>query len=82
MVRGRLDIIADILDTAKAGIKKTELMYKARLSFKQVQYYSNFLTDCKLLCVSGNNGSVVYKTSDLGKEFRERYGKLKELLKD
>jgi len=79
--RDRLDIIADILDKAKDGVKKTELMYKANLSFKQAQDYSKVLTSCKLLYASGNNGSVVYEASEKGNDFVKRHRNLKGFLK-
>lgn len=37
--RGRHDIIVGILKTAKDGEKKTNIMYKARLSFSQLEQY-------------------------------------------
>jgi len=79
--RDRLGIIADILDIAKDGVKKTEMMYKANLSFKQAQDYSKALTSCKLLYVNGNDGSVVYQTSEKGNEFVKRHRNLKGFLK-
>ncbi len=37
--RGRLDIIADILNVVKGKAKKTQIMYQANLSFKVLQRY-------------------------------------------
>jgi len=37
--RGRHDIIMKILKIAKDGEKKTNIMYKARLSFSQLEQY-------------------------------------------
>ena len=37
--RARHDIIMEILKTAKGGEKKTQIMYKARLSFSQLEQY-------------------------------------------
>jgi len=41
--RARHDIIMEILKTAKGGEKKTQIMYKARLSFSQLEQYLNAL---------------------------------------
>jgi len=41
--RARHDIIMEILRTAKGGEKKTQIMYKARLSFSQLEQYLNAL---------------------------------------
>jgi len=49
--RARHDIIMKILKTAKNGEKKTNIMYKARLSFSQLRQYidalekSGFITE-------------------------------------
>ena len=41
--RARHDIIMKILKTAKDGEKKTNIMFKARLSFSQLEQYLNSL---------------------------------------
>jgi predicted transcriptional regulator len=41
--RARHDIIMEILKTARGGEKKTQIMYKARLSFSQLEQYLNAL---------------------------------------
>jgi len=41
--RARHDIIMEILKTAKGGEKKTQIMYKACLSFSQLERYLNAL---------------------------------------
>ena len=49
--RARHDIIMKILKIAKDGAKKTNIMYKARLSFSQLEQYlgalekSGFITE-------------------------------------
>lgn len=80
--RDRLGIIADILDKARDGIKKTELMYKSKLSFTQVQGYSKVLAQSKLLYINGNNGNVEYKTSEKGYDFVEKHRNLIAFFKD
>ena len=47
--RGRLDIIADILSSANGGVRKTSIMYKCNLSFKQLEAYMGFLLRKDLL---------------------------------
>jgi len=41
--RARHDIIMEILQIAKNGAKKTNIMYKATLSFRQLEKYLNAL---------------------------------------
>jgi predicted transcriptional regulator len=80
--RGNLDIIADILGASNGGAKKTYLMYRCNLSFKQLKSYSSFLLGSGLLHVAKeevNNGML--QTTDKGKEFLRAYRNLKALMK-
>jgi predicted transcriptional regulator len=80
--RGNLDIIADILGASDGGAKKTYLMYRCNLSFKQLKNYSSFLVGTGLLHVAKeevNNGML--QTTDKGKEFLRAYKNLKALMK-
>ena len=81
--RGNLDIIADILDASHAKVKKTYLMYRCNLSFKQLKNYSHFLVDSGLLLMTReqerDDGSLFEVTSK-GKEFLKAYRGLKELI--
>jgi predicted transcriptional regulator len=80
--RGNLDIIADILDASDGGTKKTYLMYRCNLSFKQLKNYSSFLIGSGLLHFAkeeANNGTL--RVTDKGKEFLRAYKKLKALMK-
>jgi predicted transcriptional regulator len=80
--RGNLDIIADILGASDRGTKKTYLMYRCNLSFKQLKSYSGFLLSNGLLHVAKeepNNGTL--QVTDKGKEFLRAYKNLKALMK-
>ena len=80
--RGNLDIIADILGASDGGTKKTCLMSRCNLSFKQLKNYSSFLVGSGLLHVAkeeANNGML--QTTDKGKEFLRVYMNLKALMK-
>jgi len=82
--RGRLDIIADILGASSSNVRKTYLMYRCNLSFKQLSYYLKFLLNKNLLtpvdenCVSNTS---LFKITDKGKEFLKAYKRLKALMK-
>jgi predicted transcriptional regulator len=41
--RSRVEILYDIVSASKASAKKTHLMYKSNLSFKQLRLYLDFL---------------------------------------
>ena len=81
--RGRLDIIADILDASIGGVKKTHLMYHCNLSFRQMKSYSHFLVDRGFLQKAirdplVNNGC--FEVTNKGKEFLKAYRGLKALM--
>ncbi len=82
--RGRLDIIADILGASFGGVRKTYLMYRCNLSFKQLKYYLEFLLNKKLLQMVGDNkrsNPSLFKITGKGKKFLEAYKGLKSLMK-
>ena len=82
-VRGRLDIIADILKQAKHGAKKTRIMYLCNLSFRQLRVYLNFLMKKGFLSldhVVKSPGSVMFVTTEKGLDFLEAYDRLKAVI--
>lgn len=82
--RGRLDIIADILEASHKGTRKTYLMYRCNLSFRQLKYYLNFLLRKKLLHTAtkdGNPNPGLFEITDKGKKFLKAYKGLKALMK-
>lgn len=70
--RGRLDIIADILEASRRKVRKTHLMYRCNLSFKQVELYLNFLLERKLLH-NADGDSSAFEITDKGERFLEAY---------
>jgi predicted transcriptional regulator len=81
--RGRLDIIHDILDAARGGVKRTYLMYQCNLSFSQLKSYSYFLVKQGFLRTviredTSNKGS--FEVTEKGKEFLKAYEGLKSLM--
>ena len=78
--RDRLYIIAEILGVARDGSLKTQIMYRANLSFAQLSEYLSFLLRIKLLKVNEDNGRTVYKTTTKGVKFLQRYEEITNLL--
>jgi len=78
--RDRLHIIAEILEISKNGSLKTQIMYRANLSFAQLNEYLNLLLDIELLKESAENGKTVFKITGKGLKYLQNYYKLKELL--
>lgn len=60
--RARHDIILKILKTAKHGSKKTNIMFKARLSFSQLEKYLYALNEAGFI----NEKSGVWTTTEKG----------------
>jgi len=82
--RGRLDIIADILEASYCETRKTYLMYSCNMSFKQLKYYLDFLLRKELLHTvteDVNPNCGLFKITDKGKEFLKVYKGLKALVK-
>jgi predicted transcriptional regulator len=78
-----VDIIANILSEAAEGAKKTHIMYKSNLSFRQLQAYLDFLLDRGLLMRSESGGGGnpnLFQTTAKGRAFLQAYRDLKALL--
>ena len=74
--RDRLYIIAEILTIAKGGSLKTQIMYRANLSFAQLNEYLNFLTKMEFL----ENKKNTYTTTVKGDRYLEKYKDISNLL--
>jgi len=81
-VRGRIDIIADILDVAKKGTKKTRIMYTCNLSFRQLRAYLDLLLKKGFLSIlkSEGEGSRIFKTTKKGLAFLKAYQTLQAVI--
>jgi predicted transcriptional regulator len=79
--RDKLFIIAEILEIAKDGTLKTQIMYRANLSFTQLNDYLGFMLKICLLEKARENEKEVYRASQKGLDFLERYNEINELLK-
>ena len=79
--RDKLYIIAEILEIAKEGTLKTQVMYRANLSFTQLNEYLNFMLNISLLQKVETNEREVYRATDKGLDFLQRYREITELLR-
>jgi len=79
--RDKLYIIAEILDIAKEGTLKTQIMYRANLSFTQLNDYLKFMLRIKLLDKILENDKEKYKATEKGLNFLQRYREITELLR-
>ena len=78
--REKLVILAEILGIAKNGASKTHIMFKANLSFSQLNQYLALLSHTYLLEKFAHNGRVVYRATEKGLEFMERQQQVMDLL--
>jgi predicted transcriptional regulator len=79
--RDKFDIIANMLEAVKSGRnKKTQIMYKAKLSFKQIneEYLPLLEKKAELIKVDENNGG--FQLTDKGNEFLKIYRGMKSLI--
>ena len=79
--RDRLYIIAEILQVAGEGTLKTQIMYKANLSFAQLNEYLSFLLETDLLKVISDEEKTIYKTTRKGIRYLQSYKEIRDLLK-
>ena len=77
--RDRLFILAEILNIAKGGSLKTQIMYRANLSFAQLNEYLNFLTKMEFLEIQNENRKDNYVTTSKGDRYLEKYTDLANL---
>jgi len=80
--RDKLYIISEILEIAKDGTLKTQIMYRANLSFTQLNDYLKFMLRINLLEKVVENDKEIYKATGKGLNFLQRYREITELLKE
>jgi predicted transcriptional regulator len=81
--RDRHDIVAEILKTAVNGRIKTHIMYRAKLSYSQVNEYLPMLVDKGFLenhrASRGKQTTAVYRTTALGLQLIENLESINKL---
>jgi predicted transcriptional regulator len=80
--RDKLVIMMDIIGIAKKGVSKTHIMFRANLSFSQLNEYLEFLLNHNLIGVTSEEGRTVYKPTEKGLEFMEMQQQVIGMLSD
>ncbi|MDH5390759.1 MAG: winged helix-turn-helix domain-containing protein [Candidatus Bathyarchaeota archaeon] len=75
MKRDRFEIIAEILQVAKNGAKKTHIMYQCNLSHGQTNKFLTFLLETGFIRIGKS-----YDTTEKGIRFLQAYQTLELLL--
>lgn len=77
--RSSIEVIADILRLGEAG--KTEIMYSANMSFRQLQKYLSFLLQLGLITkVEVGNPIVTYRVTKKGLRLLRNIDSILEVL--
>ena len=76
--RSRMDIVAEMLETAQGGAIKTRIMYRAFLSFPQLKEYLAVLTDRGLLEYEEKDKE--YVTTESGRRFLKMYKEVGQMI--
>jgi len=70
-----------MLEIIKDGPLKTQIMYKANLSYNQLNDYLAFLFSSNLIVQANVSGKEVYLITDKGIDFLQRHNELAKMLK-
>ncbi|MCK5628904.1 hypothetical protein KAI12_05495 [Candidatus Bathyarchaeota archaeon] len=74
--------MAEILEIARNGTLKTQIMYKANLSYAQLTEYVKFMICHNLLKKNSQGGKNIFRSTEKGLEFVRRHDEINELLKE
>lgn len=78
--RGKIEIMADILNLSTVGIKKTHIMYRANLSYEQILYYLKELREKGMLEQRVEDGMTMYWATEKGREFLDHFSQMSGLM--
>ena len=73
--------MAEIIEIARGGTLKTQIMYKANLSFTQLNDYLSFMLNNNLITQTSHYGKEVYSVTEKGHDFLQKHNELIRLLK-
>lgn len=77
--RNKIEIVADILNVAREGAKKTHIIYRGNLSFKLANIYLEVVVRAGLIRFDSDNGH--YFLTEKGKRFLGKFTKYNRFAK-
>jgi|WetSurMetagenome_2_1015567.scaffolds.fasta_scaffold176716_1 predicted transcriptional regulator len=80
--RDKLVIMAEIVGIAKKGTSKTNIMFKANLSFSQLNQYLTLLSNTGLLEKVSIQKKVVFRATAKGLEFMDKQQQVFNLINE
>ena len=79
--RSDIEIIADMLKVGENGAGKTEIMYSANMSYRQIQKYLGYLMGQGYIDkMKMGNPSVTYQVTDSGLKLLQLIDRIKEMM--
>ena len=80
--RRKIEIVADILDVAKNGARRTQIMYKGNLSYKLLNKYLRMLIEADLIeCEGDLNYIITLKGGEFLEIFKQYKRQYKQISK-
>ncbi|MEM3815520.1 MAG: winged helix-turn-helix domain-containing protein [Candidatus Bathyarchaeia archaeon] len=80
--RSKYDIIADMLEAAMNGAKKTRIMHIANVNCHSFCKYFNMLLEDGLIAeIKDENGEVIYRTTEAGIEHLKMFSRFLSRMK-
>ncbi len=80
--RDKLFVIAELLGLARDGIRKTQMMQRANLSYTQFSEYLGFLLRIDLVKRVEQDGRETYVITPKGLDFLQRYEEIFSILQE
>jgi len=78
--RTRVEILASILKVAGSRTLKTHIMYKANLSFRQLERYLTLLESNGMLARTFDGNILMFQITEKGNEFLKDYERISPYL--
>jgi predicted transcriptional regulator len=78
--RDKLIIMSEIIEITKKSTSKTHIMFRANLSFSQLNQYMSLLVDTGLIEKNVDDGRAVFQATPKGLEFLQRQQSVIDLL--
>jgi len=78
--RDRTYILAKICEIASEGVLKSQIMYRANLSFRNLHGYLSIMLDLNLLKVTMKKGKKNYQTTPKGFTYLRSFREIRHLL--
>jgi predicted transcriptional regulator len=78
--RGKLEIMADVVYLGTSSIKKTHIMYKANLSYDQINRYLRVLLKLEFIEYAIDDGTAIYRATEKGRLFLHYYNMMRKTM--